>query len=89
MTLSDEENQEASDPTAEKGSGRRAAMVGGEKVLGTLVALSIAKKVTVYTVARVYGFPKLYRRLARLTNTTVSSPGRRDTIRSSIKVRAS
>jgi ABC-type uncharacterized transport system YnjBCD permease subunit len=55
-------------------------------VFGTLVALSLAKKITVYTIARVYGFPKLYRRLARLTNATVSSPERRVAIRSSIQV---
>jgi hypothetical protein len=65
------------------------AMVVGEKVVGTLVALSLAKKITVYAVARVYGFPKIYRRLARLTNATVSSPERRVAIRSSIQVGSS
>lgn len=37
----------------------------GEMVVGGIVAFSLMKKVAAYGIARYYGFPKLYRKLAR------------------------
>lgn len=61
-------------------------MVAGEKIVGTIVALSIAKKLTVYAAGRLYGFPRIYRRLARMTKAAVRSDAQSKNIRKSIQV---
>lgn len=36
--------------------------------LGKLLALAVAKKIVAYSIARMYGFPRLYRRATRLNH---------------------
>lgn len=57
----------------------------GEQMLGGLIALSLMKKATVYGVARYYGFPRLYRRIARLNRTMNMSPHRAREVNNMIK----
>lgn len=64
---------------------RPVAMIGGEQVLGVMVAASLAKQATVYGIARLYGFPRLYRTLARLSNARFVTPTQRVALRRSIR----
>lgn len=57
----------------------------GEAVIGGLVAFSLLKKVTAYGVARYYGFPKLYRKIAKATLRI--APTRQDAARSNEMVK--
>lgn len=60
--------------------------VHGENVLAALVALSVAKKVTVYGVARIYGFPRIYRRMIKMQRSVGASPAAQKKFRSALQV---
>lgn len=61
------------------------AVMGGGTIIGGLIAFSLFKKVAAYGVARYYGFPKIYRKLARLNRLTASSSEHAKVINSNIK----
>ncbi len=58
-----------------------------ENVLGAVVAISIAKKVTVYGVARIYGFPRLYRKSIKFYRRMGAPPEQQLQFRDMLKVR--
>lgn len=58
-----------------------------ENVLGAVVALSVAKKLTVYGVARIYGFPRLYRKSIKFYRRMGAPPQQQVQFRDMLKVR--
>lgn len=57
-----------------------------ENVVVALVALSVAKKVTVYGLARLYGFPRIYRRMIKLQRRVGATPAAQKQFRTTLQV---
>jgi hypothetical protein len=60
-------------------------MVAGTHIVGTLVAMSVAKKAALYTAGRLYGFPRIYGRIMRATRAAGASPRSRRTVAHSLQ----
>ena len=54
-------------------------------IFAKLIAFSLAKKVVVFTVAKTYGFPRLYRRMVEVNRKLISNPGRQKSIQEAMK----
>lgn len=60
--------------------------VHGESIAAALVAFSLAKKVTVYGVARFYGFSRIYRKLVKMNRRIGAPPESQHKFGTSVKV---
>lgn len=60
-------------------------MAVGTQVVGTLVAISVAKKATLYAAGRIYGFPRIYAGVMRATRAAGASPQSRRVVANSLQ----
>eukprot|EP00871_Galdieria_phlegrea_P005137 jgi/Galph1/5624/GphlegSOOS_G4300.1 len=54
-------------------------------VIGKLILLSLLKKVSVFVVAKTYGFPRLYRRLMECNRKFIKNPDTRKVVRNNVQ----
>jgi hypothetical protein len=62
-----------------------ATMAVGSQVMGTLIAISVAKKLTLYAAGRVYGFPRIYAGIMRATRAAGAGPASRKAVSKSVQ----